>query len=189
MKDKILTDEYGFELYEENEFPQAYLLTFRTFGTWLHGDRRDSVARDGRNHYGRPRIPPNPSLETSLRNEARQHPFELSKDMRRCVELAIKDFCRRKEHLLHAVTARSNHVHSVISARRKPERLTDALKAIATRKLREEGLVDPSVIIWSRGRSRRYLWKPKNVANAIDYVLYCQSEVPFEIWQDDDFRQ
>ena len=33
-----MLDEYGFELYEENEFPLAYLLTFRTFGTWLHGD-------------------------------------------------------------------------------------------------------------------------------------------------------
>lgn len=34
---KNMLDEYGFEIYEENEFPIAYLLTFRTFGTWLHG--------------------------------------------------------------------------------------------------------------------------------------------------------
>jgi hypothetical protein len=33
-----MLDDYGFEIYEENEFPIAYLLTFRTFGTWLHGD-------------------------------------------------------------------------------------------------------------------------------------------------------
>jgi hypothetical protein len=31
-------DEYGYERWEENTFPLAYLLTFRTYGTWLHGD-------------------------------------------------------------------------------------------------------------------------------------------------------
>jgi hypothetical protein len=33
-----MLDDYGFEIYEENEFPIAYLLPVRTFGTWLHGD-------------------------------------------------------------------------------------------------------------------------------------------------------
>ncbi len=36
-------DDYGFERYEENSFPIAYLLTWRTFGTWLHGDERTSM--------------------------------------------------------------------------------------------------------------------------------------------------
>ena len=34
-----MLDDHGFEIYENNAFPQAYLLTIRTFGTWLHGAR------------------------------------------------------------------------------------------------------------------------------------------------------
>jgi hypothetical protein len=40
-----MLDDYGFEIYEENTFPLAYLITLRTFGTWLHGDERGSVSR------------------------------------------------------------------------------------------------------------------------------------------------
>ncbi len=40
-----MLDDYGFEIYEENAFPIAYLLTFRTFGTWLHGDERGALQR------------------------------------------------------------------------------------------------------------------------------------------------
>ena len=35
-----MLDEYGFEQFEQNSFPLAYLITFSTYGTWLHGDDR-----------------------------------------------------------------------------------------------------------------------------------------------------
>ena len=38
--------------------PLAYLITFRSYGTWLHGDERGSVDRF-HNVYGTPRLPPN----------------------------------------------------------------------------------------------------------------------------------
>ena len=62
-----MLDDYGFEIYEENEFPLAYLLTFRTFGSWLHGDEQESVGRDGRNHYGKPRIQPKPEFKAAMK--------------------------------------------------------------------------------------------------------------------------
>jgi hypothetical protein len=34
---------------------------------------------------------------------------------------------------------------------------------------------------WSRGGSRRYLWKERHVSLAIEYVLYGQRDIPFEI--------
>jgi hypothetical protein len=37
--------------------PLAYLITFRSYGTWLHGDPRGSVDRF-HNVYGKPRLPP-----------------------------------------------------------------------------------------------------------------------------------
>ena len=176
-----MQDDYGFETYEENEFPLAYLLTFRTFGTWLHGDERESVGRDGRNHYGKPRIKPKPEFEAAMKEESKQPPFILTRTMRRTVESAVKELCKRRGYSLLAVNVRTNHVHAVVSAQTKPERIADALKAVATKMLREQSLVSSGTKIWSRGRSRRYLWKPRHVSGAIDYVLYCQSDVPFDL--------
>jgi hypothetical protein len=57
-----MLDDYGFETYQNSEFPLAYLVTIRTFGTWLHGDERNSVDRHGKNIYGTPDIVPNQKL-------------------------------------------------------------------------------------------------------------------------------
>ena len=43
-------------------FPLAYLITVRCYGTWLHGDDRLSVDRHGLNIYGKGRRPANPRL-------------------------------------------------------------------------------------------------------------------------------
>jgi len=45
-------DDYGFEKFEENQFPIAYLLTWRTYGTWLHGDERQSMQRSRDPRFG-----------------------------------------------------------------------------------------------------------------------------------------
>ncbi|MBK8465162.1 MAG: transposase [Chloracidobacterium sp.] len=176
-----MQDDYGIEICEENEFSIAYLLTFRTFGTWLHGDERESIGRDGRNQYGKPRIQPKPEFELAMKEEMKQPPFILTKPMRRIVELAFKELCQRRGYGLRAANVRTNHAHAVVSAQMKPERLADALKANATKMLREALLISSDTKVWSRGRSRRYLWKPRHVSGAIDYVLYCQSDLPFDL--------
>jgi REP element-mobilizing transposase RayT len=174
-------DEYGHEVFEENEFPLAYLITFRTFGTWLHGDERDSVQRNGRNIYGTPRIKANAELEKRMLDEMKQPPLILSDAMRKTVDLAIKELCSRRGFDLKAANVRTNHAHAVVSAWQKPERIINALKANATKMLREEKLVGIDARIWSRGGSRRYLWKPRHVSAAIEYTLYGQGDIPFEI--------
>jgi REP element-mobilizing transposase RayT len=168
-------DEYGYEVWEENSFPLAYLLTFRTFGTWLHGDERTSV-RDGWNRYGHPRYQSNETLEKWMREEMGQNPFILTGPMRTIVSEAIADVCTRRGYSLQAENVRTNHVHVVLSAAKKPDRIVDALKANATKLLRERGLVSLDTKVWSRGRSRRYLWKPRHVVAAIEYTLYGQGD-------------
>ena len=42
--------------------PMGYLITFNTYGTWLHGDARGSVDRHGKNIPGTPVIPANQKL-------------------------------------------------------------------------------------------------------------------------------
>lgn len=176
-----MLDEYGFEIYEESEFPLAYLLTFRTYGTWLHGDERHSVDRHGRNAYGTPDISPNKIFHGTMKSELKQPVIILNALQRVAAEAAVRELCERRKYHLRAINARSNHVHSVVSVRAKPERLVDAFKAAATKRLREEKLFPKELQIWSRGRSRLYVWKPRHVVKAVEYVLYGQGDVPFEI--------
>jgi hypothetical protein len=44
--------------YRDEHIPLAYLITFRAYGTWLHGDKRGSVNRF-HNRFGTSLIAPN----------------------------------------------------------------------------------------------------------------------------------
>jgi len=170
--------------WDDNAFPLAYLITIRTFGTWLHGDQRGSVDRHGKNIYGAPRIESNPKLIQLMKDEMKGPPFILNTAQRIAVDREIKDVCDKRNYLLRALNVRTNHAHSVITAEVKPELIINAFKANATRALREQKLVSREVQVWSRGKSRRYLWKPRSVRLAIDYTLNQQGEnlIDFETW-------
>ena len=146
-----MLDDYGFERYEENEFPLAYLLTFRTFGTWLHGDIRWSVGKSSRSPRESRLIQPNIPLYEAMADEMDQEPVILNRAQRTAVELAINEVCENRGYTLRAANARTNHVHSVVTAQVKPERIINTFKAYSTRKLREEGLFPPELKVWSRG--------------------------------------
>ncbi len=169
------------EQWDDNEFPLAYLTTIRTYGTWLHGDKRKSVDLHGKNVYGTPKRNPNRNLEKIMKRNIAQDAVVFDKTQRKLVEESFKDTCKARKYDLLAVNIRTNHAHAVISAASKPEKIINGLKAHATRKLRENHLVLKDQQIWSRGGSRRYLWKPRHVNLAIDYVLYGQGLLPFEL--------
>ena len=116
-----------------------------------------------------------------MKGELKQPAVIFNDQQRKVVELAIEELCEKRKYLLHAINVRTNHAHSVVSAQMKPERIADAFKAAATKKLREENLISKELKVWSRGRSRPYLWKPRHVEQAIDYVLYGQGDLPFDI--------
>ena len=182
MRNLNMLDDYGFEIYEENAFPLAYLITFRTFGTWLHGDERTSISRSNSSKFKTIKLDSNIPLKESMRDEMNQTPVLLTVQHRKAVHDAIVDLCRQRRYVLNALNVRTNHVHSVIGVQAKPERVADSMKAFSTKRLRALGLIKPGDRVWSRGRSRRYLWKPGHVDAAIDYVLYCQGDMSFEDW-------
>ncbi len=174
-----MLDDYGFDIYEENVFPIAYLITFRTFGTWLHGDARGSYSRPQphRTTYMSPNVP----LNEKMQNEMKQQAVVLNRHERSIVHEAIVEVCQFREYDLKALNVRSNHSHSVVSKAIKPEKIVNDFKVYATRRLRSEGLFLANLKVWARGASTRYLWKPRQVEAAIDYVLYSQGDVPFEL--------
>ena len=177
-------DDYGFEIFETNEFPIAYLLTFRTYGTWLHGDERFAVGRNDMNRYGAPKFQPSVPFVDSMK-ESQHRPELIFGDAERIlVSTAIAEVCEHRDYGLRAMNVRTNHAHVVVSAVVKPEKLVNEFKAYSTRRLRREGAIRLNEKVWSRGSSTRYLWKPKHVEAAIDYVLYCQDYIPFEFKDD-----
>lgn len=174
-------DDYGFDKYEENPFPIAYLLTWRTYGTWLHGDERGSFQRMRDKRFGTISIEPSVPLTEYMAERQKHATFILDILQRNAVEASIKETCSYRGWGLKASNVRTNHVHVVSSAQLKPEKMVNDFKAYSTRRLRTDGLIDSETRVWSRGASTRYLWKPAHVAAAIDYVLYGQGDVPFAV--------
>ena len=166
--------------WEDNPFPLAYLITFRCYGTWLHGDERGAMDRRSNNRYGTPRIPANRALRESDQAYLKQPPVILDATQRDAVEIAIREVCQNRNYRLLALNVRTNHVHVVVAAACKPESILSTFKAYTSRRLREAGLCSNSQILWSRHGSTQYLWKPQRVELAIDYVVNGQGE---ELWQ------
>lgn len=152
--------------------PQAFLLTFRTYGTWLHGDERGAVD-DGHNVFGTPLLPVDDRRRDYESAILRQPPLVFSDEMREVVDDAIVDECAYRGWELMERAVRTNHVHVVVGfAGIAPEKMVQMLKARATRWLRECGLVAANRLVWvDRPGSRRYLWTHDQVKAACDYVL------------------
>ena len=150
--------------------PLAYFITFRTYGSWLHGDERGTM--DPANAvYGEERLPRDDfrrrAMAASLKNETPM----LTADRRTVVEAAIRKVCETKEWELHALNVRTNHVHVVVSALDKPEQVLRTFKSWATRRLRESGLSGKDDALWSRHGSTVHLWDAKDVEGACAYVI------------------
>src|ERR1043165_8227586 len=164
--------------FDDNDFPLAYLITFRCYGTWLHGDVRGSMDRQ-QHTYAAPKIPPHTRLEQSDFSQ-RKHPASiLNSSHRALVESAIREVCDHRKYLLHAINVRTNHVHAVVTAMTKPEPILNAFKSYSTRAMRLKGVVKESGKLWSRHGSTVYLWKERDVAEAIQYVMFGQGDEVF----------
>jgi REP element-mobilizing transposase RayT len=160
--------------YSDERIPLGYLITFRSYGTWLHGEG-GSVDRF-HNSYGTPKLPADQKRKEYNQRLIKQPPVKLTAARRAAVLAALKETCEIRKWELWASNIRSNHVHTVISANCKPDRILNALKANATRKMREAGCWISERSPWVYRGSKRYLWREKDMDNAIAYVLYEQGE-------------
>ena len=159
----------------DDRIPLAYLITFRAYGTWLHGDQRGSVDRF-HNQFGTPRIAHNENWRKYNRSLLTGVPVKLRSKARGLVVEAIREICKARKWGLWVTNVRTNHVHTVVSAPCKPEPILAALKASATKKLREGGCWPSHRTPWVKRGSKRYLWTERDVINAVVYVQYDQGE-------------
>jgi REP element-mobilizing transposase RayT len=163
-------------MWNDTDTPLAFFITFRCYGTWLHGDKRGSVDRHN-NAYGSPRIPRNDTWHRISENLTKHPPVRLDAARRGSVRNAIIETCEKRGWYLAAVNVRTNHAHSVVTATGiSPDAVLTAFKANATRKMREDGCWPHAYSPWAEKGSKRKLWNERSVANAIDYTLHGQGD-------------
>ena len=166
-------------MWNDTDIPLAFLITFRCYGTWLHGDGRGSIDRHN-NIYLEPKYKAQPHWNTVSANRLKSEPVTLDAGRRSSVERAIRETCEKREWRLVAVNVRTNHVHVVVAIGGKsPSAALNAFKANATRQMRSDGLWHFEHSPWADKGSERYLWTEKHVADAAWYVMNEQgAELP-----------
>ena len=153
-----------------SEIP-VYLLTWTTYGTWLHGDERGWVDR----HNASPGMdyhPGNPGARLAAIRRTKGRKVILAVHARHVVTSAIEEVCRWRDWRLIAVNCRSNHVHVLVRTDGTgPQHVMNQFKSYATRALRQVGLAGPERI-WTRGGSRRYITSRASLRSAEQYVRF-----------------
>ncbi len=154
--------------------PLAYLLSWTTYGTWLHGDERGWVESG---EYGI--RPPDPERKEAEGRRMTGEEVRLTADQRAVVEATIAAHCRIRGWILHAVNARSNHVHAVVTAGAAPEVVMSQLKAWCSRRLSEHANLkreagrsrDGQKRWWTEHGSTKWINDEDYLRNAIRYVI------------------
>ena len=155
--------------------PIAYFLTFTTYGTWLHGRESGSVDRE-HNAFDTPIIVANSKLERRQREKMKQPEYRLDEQSRAIVLDTIAEVAQHRGWYLWAAHVRTNHVHVVISANVRPEKVLSDLKAWCSRRLRELLSESGSRERWTSHGSTRYIWKEDALDETIQYVVEQQGE-------------
>jgi hypothetical protein len=157
--------------------PLAYFLTWTTYGSWLPGDQRGWVAKPGEFR------PPDADAERAARQLMTEPALSLDVEQRRIVEDTIADHCRIRGWHLHAVSARTRHVHVVVTAPgRTPDEVMNQLKAWCTRKLKDDERSQRPAggrgrqNWWTQRGSKRWLNDPQSVEAATRYAAEGQGE-------------
>ena len=162
-------------MWNDTDTPLAYFISFRIYGTWLHGDKRGSIDRH-HNGYRDSYLPPNTAWQHHNHGKLKQNPFILGAKERGSVTKAIRETCGIRKWLLYALNVRTNHLHAVVTAVCDPGVVLNAFKANSTRQLKEDQLWSHQFSPWADRGSKRLLWNERSVANAIDYALNCQGD-------------
>lgn len=154
--------------------PNAFLLTFTTYGSHLPGDPR------GWCHHARGVHPPDEGLFEHSQRIQRAKAVHLEHDARIVVLGAIVEVCAFRGWLLRAAHVRTEHVH-LVAGGDDPDRIIRDCKAYSTRALRMRGLCGVDARVWARGGSTVPLRDERAVEDAARYTYERQGE-PMARW-------
>ena len=152
--------------------PLAYFITFTAYGTWLHGDPRQSVLVE--NHSTK-LLRPQESFVKHEEQKLKYPVVKFDEKMRFVIFESIMERCVYKQWHLYAAHVRSNHVHIVVNSDEPIGKVMIALKARGTRRLRQSGFNLPKV--WTHHGSTKYIFTKAKLIEKIRYVIYEQGDM------------
>ncbi len=146
-------------------------ITWTTYGSWLPGDgrgwnRRGSGAKDAR-----------PRLERWCRQRLRSKPVILDFAQRAAVETIIGDHSLIRGWGLHAVSARTNHVHVAVTAAEFPKHVRNQLKANSTTALRRLCKSMAHTQVWSSGGHISFIDTEQALEEVVAYITQAQDRM------------
>ena len=150
--------------------PVAYLITWTTYGTWLHGDARGSFDSDG--NY----IPQDERRRAAAQGAMVDTPVTLTPEQRGAMDKVIVDHCRIRSWVLHTRNVRTQHVHVVVSSPIDGENVREELKAWGSRRLSELAGIPPAARKdgarkwWTEKGNIEPIWNDRQLEAAIRYV-------------------
>ncbi len=157
-----------------------WLLTWRTYGTWLPGDERGFVGavvmatgqREIHNAPGTPQEQPVAELEEYARSIMRAKPVLLESTHAAELFLQFRETALVRNWELLAIAILVNHIHMVVRVPDDPEGATllRDFKSYASRRLNRAYGVPPNGSWWSESGSRRVLREESSIVTAIEYV-------------------
>ena len=167
-----------------------WLLTWRTYGTWLPGDARGFVSNvRGVDGCGERHNTPGtecerdlPGLQRYAREQMKGEPVLLTADQARLVAADFRSSAEFRGWPVQALAVMANHVHLVVSAPEEvlTDRLLQVFKSYASRKLNQAYPRPVGGTWWAASGSRRRLPNEQAVLAAVEYVR--NQEYPLAIW-------
>jgi REP element-mobilizing transposase RayT len=106
----------------------------------------------------------------------RHPPYWLDRESRTAVLSALREHCLHRGWSLLAAHVRTNHVHAIVEADVRPEKVMNEFKSYASRELKRLDRDGLDRKRWSRHGSTRWLWKDEDVRQALKYVVEEQGE-------------
>jgi REP element-mobilizing transposase RayT len=151
--------------------PITYFITWTTYGTWLPGDAR------GWRKTKKGDQPPQPRLAEWCRNRLSEEPVLLTESQRLKVEAICREHARIRGWVLHAVSARSNHVHLAVTADKAPKIVRDQFKANATRVLRQAPDAITNDKVWTAGGDCEIIDGEDELERVVQYITEAQDRM------------
>jgi len=160
-----------------------YFITFSCYGCHLHGDESGSV--DPRHNLpGSRLLEAHPQRAAAERQLMDQAPYFLDQVSRQTVLETLGNVCLHRGWNLLAAHIRTNHVHVIVEADVRPEKVMNDFKSYASRSLNRLKSDESDRKRWARHGSTRWLWTDEDVKQAIQYVVEEQGE-PMAVFEAD----
>ena len=167
--------------YDFND-PITLFITWTTYGSWLPGDAR------GWMKWKKGEQQPQPVLEDWCKGRMKEKAVLLSSEQRDAVENVIREHAEHRGWELHAVSARSNHVHVAVTVVPKTgnqsyrvadgvKRVRDQFKANATRVLRQGENPIRNEKVWTKGGDIQFIDTDEDLEQVVIYILEAQDRM------------